>query len=392
MKVLLLSASIGMGHVHAADAIEKALNGKVDAVRHEDALDFAIPAFRNFYRKAYSDLVANAPELLGLAYDFADKDWEKFHYGVIFERLNIQKLADMVRAYKPDVVISTHSLPADMISSLLCKRQTACRHAIVITDFDVHPAWLCHHYSRYFVAIEETQEHMVSLGFDRKRISVTGIPIDPVYAMTKDKWQMREKFQLEQDRTTILISAGGFGMGPVEEILTQLAKLPGKNQVITVCGTNPSLKKKCEFLARTVSTQQTKIHVLGFTTVMDELMSASDLIIGKPGGLTSSQALAKGLVFVIVSPIPGQEERNADHLLEEGVAIRCNNLPALSYKVRHLLSDPARLKRMQESALLLARPNSAQQIASQAVALIQSAKAREMPPSTHVCGSKLSVI
>lgn len=103
-----------------------------------------------------------------------------------FERLNIQKLIGMVEEFGPDVVISTHSLPADMISWLLCKKKISCKHVVVLTDFDVHPVWLCHHYSLYCVPLEETKEHLVALGVERQRVIVTGIPIDPVFAQTKD--------------------------------------------------------------------------------------------------------------------------------------------------------------------------------------------------------------
>jgi processive 1,2-diacylglycerol beta-glucosyltransferase len=103
---------------------------------------------------------------------------------------------------------------------------------------------------------------------------------------------------------------------------------------------------------------------------MDEYMSAADILLGKPGGLTTSEALAKGLVFCIVNPIPGQEERNSDHLLEEGVAVRCNNLPALAYKLDRLLADPARFNAMRENALRLARPHAARNVVEKLVSLV----------------------
>ncbi len=375
-----------MGHVRAGNAVEKAMRGKVEEVRHEDSLDFANAPFRNIYRKAYFDLVAKAPELLGIAYEYSDKEWKSMHYGMALERLNIQKLIGMVQDYSPDVVVSTHSLPADMISWLLCKKKISCKHAVVITDFDVHPVWLCHHYSRYFVPLEETKEHMVALGFSRENVSATGIPIDPVFAEKKDSRKMRIKHSLDPDRSTILISAGGLGMGPVEEVLCELMKLPGKNQIVAVCGSNSELRDSTESFASKVSRDDGNlIKVVGYTDEIDEYMSASDLILGKSGGLTSSEALAKGLVFVIVSPVPGQEERNADHLLEEGVAIRCNNLPVLSYKIEQLLGNAERLQAMRQNALMLARPNAAQQIADEVIALVGEEGNCATFPRTHVC-------
>ncbi len=175
-------------------------------------------------------------------------------------------------------------------------------------------------------------------------------------------------------------------MGPIEELLCELMKLSGQNQIITVCGSNSELKVAAEAFAAKVSrTDGNLIKVVGHTDVMDEYMSASDIILGKPGGLTSSEALAKGLVFVIVSPVPGQEERNADHLLEEGVAIRCNNLPVLAYKIEQLFGDSDRLQTMRLNALKLAKPNAAEQIASQALSLIREDEIYSTFPRNHLC-------
>ena len=181
---------------------------------------------------------------------------------------------------------------------------------------------------------------------------------------------MRLKHGLAADRTTILVSAGGFGVGRVEDLFTCLSELQHPSQVVFLCGRNEDLKKKLDKLAaRQSAGSRVSFMNLGFTTQVDELMSASDILLGKPGGLTTSEALAKGLVFVIVNPIPGQEERNSDHLLEEGVAIRCNNLPALAYKVDRLLEDEVRFAAMQANARRLSRPNAAQSIVNRLLQL-----------------------
>jgi processive 1,2-diacylglycerol beta-glucosyltransferase len=131
-----------------------------------------------------------------------------------------------------------------------------------------------------------------------------------------------------------------------------------------ICGRSEELKGRLDALAAERSPNVTpELHVVGYTTEMDEYMAAADLLVGKPGGLTSSEALARGLALVIVHPIPGQEERNADHLLEAGAAIRCNNLPALAWKIDRLLDDPARLAAMRANARRLARPQAARDIA-----------------------------
>ena len=181
---------------------------------------------------------------------------------------------------------------------------------------------------------------------------------------------MREKHGLRRDGAVILISAGGFGVGRIDDLITPLLKLRHPAQIVAICGRNEELKARLDRLAGGLPADaRVALKVVGYTTEMDEYMAAADLVVGKPGGLTTSEALARGLVFVVVSPIPGQEERNSDHLLEEGAAIRCNNLPVLAYKIDRLLDDPRRLAAMRANALRLGRPRAARDIVAKLLTL-----------------------
>lgn len=370
-KVLVLSASAGAGHVRAAEAIERALveMGAAREVRHLDTLNYTNKLFRNLYSKAYIEMVNSAPEMLGWFYDLLDQPWKNERRRLALDRLNTRPFVKMLTQYQPDITICTHFLPAEIISWLKAKERIACSQAIVVTDFDVHAMWLCHHYEQYFVALDETRAHIEKLGIAPDKITVSGIPIDPVFARQKDKREMRDKYGLKQDVTTILISAGGSGVGPVESILRSLLELRHPAQVIALCGRNDELQDNLAQQFVSSSEQRVSVKVVGYTHEMDEYMAASDILLGKPGGLTTSEALARELVLVIVNPIPGQEERNSDHLLEEGVAIRSNNLPALAYKIDRLLDDPARLVSMRTNARRMARPRAAYDIVSKLVAL-----------------------
>jgi len=366
-KVLLLSASAGAGHVRAAQAIEKAFAqfGTVDDVRHVDVLHYTNKVFRHLYSKAYIDLVNKLPEVPGWMYDKLDKPWKNERRRLALDKLNTRPLVKLLREYQPDVIICTHFLPAEIVAWLRAKERLISRQAIVVTDFDVHAMWLVHHYEQYFVAIDEARAYMEALGIPPEKIAVTGIPIDPVFAEKKDKQEMRVKHGLEVDRTTILLSAGGFGVGSVEPLIDALKPLKARAQVVAICGRNEDLRRRLvTAAARTKPIDNVLIKPIGYTNEMDEYMTASDLVLGKPGGLTTSEAMSKGLAFVIVDPIPGQEERNSDHLLEEGMAIRCNNLPTLSYKLGNLLDDRQRLARMQANSKRLGRPNAARDIVS----------------------------
>jgi processive 1,2-diacylglycerol beta-glucosyltransferase len=364
-KVLILSASAGAGHMRAADAVERAfkMTNAASEVKHVDTLQYTNKLFRHLYSKAYIDLVNKSPELLGWFYDHLDKPWKNERRRLALDKLNTRPFVKMLRDYQPDITVCTHFLPAEIISWLKAKQRVRFRQAVVVTDFDVHAMWLCHHYEQYFVALDETREHLLRLGIPAEKVTTSGIPIDPVFAERKDKAEMRAKHGLKPDVTTILVSAGGFGVGPIEHMLESLAWMKHPAQIVALCGRNSELKSKLESAGKRLPpSHHVTLNPVGFTTEMDEYMSAADILLGKPGGLTTSEALAKGLVFVIVNPIPGQEERNSDHLLENGVAIRCNNLPVLAYKLDRLLDDPARFASMQSGARRLARPDAARDI------------------------------
>jgi processive 1,2-diacylglycerol beta-glucosyltransferase len=364
-KVLILSASVGAGHLRAAEALEKVFRQQnlAEEVKNVDVLNYTNPLFRRLYGKAYLDMVNNMPEVLGWLYDSLDKPWENEKRRLALDRLNTLPFINLLKKEKPDLAVCTHFLPSEIISWLKAKGKANFPQAVVVTDFDAHAMWLCHHYEQYFVALDETKIHLSKIGIPAEKITVTGIPIDPLFAEKKDKSAMREKYGLDKDKLTIMVSAGGFGVGNIEHLLQALSELQTPSQILAICGRNEDLQKKLEKLAvEKLNNERVTFRPIGFTREMDEYMSASDLIVGKPGGLTTSEALAKGLIFCIVNPIPGQEERNSDHLLEKGCAIKCNNLPILAYKIDELIEDKARFERMKENVLSFARPNAAWEI------------------------------
>lgn len=371
-KVLILSVSAGAGHVRAAQAIEKALieSNAARQLKNVDTLEYTNAIFRKLYSKAYVEMVNKIPELFGWFYEYFDKPGQKERRRLAFDKLNTGPFVKMLEEYQPDIAICTHFLPAEIISWLKGKNRINTRQAIVITDFDLHAFWLCRHYEHYFVALEETKVHLEQLGVPADKISITGIPIDPVFARNKDKKKTREQYNLNVELPTILVSAGGLGVGPVEKMVQTLTQMRKEVQIIVICGRNEELKQRVDTLVQDMPAEQpARFIAIGYTTEMDGYMSAADLILGKTGGLTTSEALAKGLGFVIVDPIPGQEQRNADHLLEEGVAIKCNNWPVLAYKIDKLLDNPPRLAEMQLKARDLAKPQAAHNIVEKLMGL-----------------------
>jgi processive 1,2-diacylglycerol beta-glucosyltransferase len=360
---LILSASVGNGHTIAAESLRQAFESKglAGEIRHEDVLKFTNPLFRRLYGKAYIDLVNRAPELLGWMYDQLDEPWKNEKRRLFFDKLNAAPLIKMIREYDPDWIVCTHFLPAEIVSDLKGKGKLACPQAIVVTDFDVHALWFCRNYEHYFVALDETKAHLEAHGFPTEKITVSGIPIAPVFSEPKSKQAMREKYGLDSNMPTVILSLGGFGVGRIHALIDALRKISRPVQILAMCGKNEELKRDLDSASNDVGAG--RVIPVGYTGEMDEYMTASDLIVGKPGGLTTCEALAKGLVFVIVNPIPGQEERNSDHLLENGVAIRSNDPATLGFKIEKLLDDPARVERMQKNSLAFARPRAAFDIA-----------------------------
>ncbi len=365
--ILVLSARVGAGHIRAAQAIERVLtdSGTSQSVHHIEILEYTNPLFQKLYSQAYMDVVNNIPELFGWFYHQRDKWGKNDRLKLAFDKLNTRPLIKVLEQYEPDIAVCTHPMPAEIVSWLIGQGRLSTRQAVVVTDFDIHMQWLCPNPVHYFLAIDEARAHLEALGVPADEITVSGIPIDPAFSQPKDRGAMRDRHGLRQDATVILISAGGFGMGRIEDIITSLLRLRRPAEIVPICGRNEELKVRLDQLARGLPTSsQVTIKVVGYTSAMDEYMAASDFVVGKPGGLTMSEALACGQVFVVVNPIPGQEERNSDHLLEEGAAIRCNNLPTLAYKIARLLDDPRRLMTMRENVRRLARPRAAYDIAA----------------------------
>jgi processive 1,2-diacylglycerol beta-glucosyltransferase len=372
-RVLILSASAGAGHVRAAEALMKDFQAhpavaQGGEVQHWDILKYTSAVFRTIYSKVYIDLIGRAPWLLGMVYKGTDKPWKE-GIAQAFEKFNAGPFIKAFREYQPDVVVCTHFTPPNIISWLNTHKKGSLGGglkifpSIVVTDLDLHAMWLTRSYSRYFVALEETKVYLGQMGIPEEQVTVSGIPVDPVFRIQRDKEATRAALGLERDRFTILISAGGFGVGPVEILLAELQKMRAPAQVAAIAGKSEELKAKLEKLAKKAPADApVKIHPIGFTRQMDEYMAAADLLISKPGGLTTSEAMARSLPMCVVNPIPGQEERNSDHLLEAGVAIKCNNPPTLGWKIENLIRNPQRLEELRTNARQFGKPDAAKVI------------------------------
>jgi processive 1,2-diacylglycerol beta-glucosyltransferase len=373
-RVLLLSASSGAGHVRAAQALEKAFAERGDcAVQHIDAIEYVSKLFQRAYDKTYISMVRRAPELMGVLYDRTDQPWQHPRRRLALDRLNSQPMIRMLKHAQPDLCVATHFLPAEIIAWLIAKKKLNAKNAIVVTDYDVHAMWLCRTVSRYYVAIPEAAEYLSGIGVPRELLRVTGIPIDPLFAVPLDRAAARAALNLATKSPVLLLSAGGYGVGPLEQLVRDVLSLEKPWQLVAIAGKSEKMKKRLDEIARAAGTLPNgfaRLVPVGFTTQMDQYMAAADLLVGKAGGLTTSEALARHLPMALIEPIPGQEFRNADHLLEAGAAIRCNNLPAAAWKIAQLLDNPSRMEKMRNAAAHMARPTAASDIAEDSLRLL----------------------
>jgi processive 1,2-diacylglycerol beta-glucosyltransferase len=358
--------------MRAAEAVEAACRVRHPRaqVQHVDVLTLTPPGFRKLYADAYLDMVNRAPELMGMLYDRTNRPPQGGagdRARLELEKLNTRKLVELVRDEAPDVIVHTHFLPAEIIAHEKKRGRIKAPHVVVVTDFDVHRFWCCPGADRYFVAREDNKVHLAALGEPAERVRITGIPILPAFGATADVPALRRKHKIDTGKPLLLVLCGGFGVGPIEGLVEALWASVRGTQMVVVAGRNEELRVRLEAAARkaTVPTQ-----VLGFTTEMHEWMALASLVVTKPGGLTTSEALASGLPMVVANAIPGQETRNATMLFEEGAAISGENPYTLGSRVARLLASPARLAAMAKAARRLGRPRAALEVVDELAAIL----------------------
>ena len=372
-RILIISASIGGGHVAAARALETAFLERGTEVTHVDLLDYTSKPFRRLYGQAYFDLVRTAPEFvdwLGRRLDRTPGEHksrqEKLRARLT--RLVSFHLPRLIKRYDPDLIVHTHFLAPELLSSRLAPAllqgrdsTTSIPQTIVITDFFAHSFWFQPGIARYFVASEEVAVHLAASGVDPGRIRVSGIPIDLRFSRLEPKREARQILGYPEDRDVALVMAGGLDASLVKTLLASFMSLRWPLMATFIFGRSAEL---LELATRELAEYEglVSFDILGFSKDVPTYMSAADLLVGKPGGLTSSEALAAHLPFAIVQPYPLQEEANTSYLLENGTAMRIEPLSVLNHKVKHFFETPELQERMRSSAQRIAKANAAREI------------------------------
>jgi processive 1,2-diacylglycerol beta-glucosyltransferase len=332
-------------------------------VRDVDTLVFASRLYRGTYAVSYNTMAARAPALWGALY----RSWETAPVNrstaplrLAVDRLNLRRLVRVVERERPDAVVCTHFLPVEALSPRRGGGRLGVPLYCVITDFTAHPFWAFPHVDRYFVASPEVADELAGHGVLRERIEVTGIPVDPRFADSMGRDAARARFGMHPDRPMVLVMGGGRGVGPLAELAERLAGLPLRPQVLVVCGQNTRLR---DHIDRLPAGRAGLIRTLGFTHEVDVLLEACDVVVGKAGGLTCSEALIKRAPLVVFKPTPGQEEHNASYLVAGGAALHADSIEGVESAVTRWLSSSAERERAREAAVRLARPHAAQAVA-----------------------------
>ena len=332
------------------------------SVVHIDLMTLVPPLFKKLYADSYLPLVERHPALWGYLYTQADKrklDSSVDRLRVSLERLNLQKFKDTIDDLRPDAVICTHFLPAELFARWKRKRKFSRPVWVVITDFDVHMLWVHRHMSGYCTANEEVAWRLRDRGIDGNAIHVTGIPIMPSFTGSASREECAREIGCDAEKITFLLMSGGAGMAGALKLARRILAIDGDFQLIALAGRNAKLLSELQKLS---PEHPGKMFPMGYTNTIERVMTASDLAITKSGGLTTSECLAMGLPMLVVSPIPGQEERNADFLLEQGAALKAYDEAGLEFRLRGLLSDRMKLNAMRDQAARLGKPNAANDI------------------------------
>lgn len=367
-KVLILYGAYGGGHLSAAKTISSELEKQYkDEVEVEivDCIEYISKYINKVSTEAYKELAKKAPWVWKHVYNNS-QNGALSHISTTTNKLMAYKLNMLLQEIQPDLIISTHPFATQMCAELKKKEKIDCKLATILTDYHIHAQWLVlYKYTDYFfVANEQMKSDMIAEGVHDQKIFVTGIPISERFLMTYDNKKIHEEFELSPDKKTVLFFAGGeFGLGrnTTFMVLKVLIRLFKDLQVVAISGKNKRMNKKFKDLIDATNSHD-RIKLLEYTNKVPELMSISSAVITKAGGLTITECLASHLPIIIINPIPGQEEENADFLVDNEVAIWIKKGDSIARTLKNLSKNKAKLTDMKEKTKILAKPNASKNI------------------------------
>jgi processive 1,2-diacylglycerol beta-glucosyltransferase len=362
-RILIISASAGSGHTTAARAIEQWIPsvqrypGEFQ-VTHIDILQFSTMLYKKVYRDVYLYLASKQPLLYGYIFSTSDRlrREKKPEFLMRFmDSINAIKFTEFIKETPWDVIVSTHFLPSQLIADLKQRKKVFSPLVTITTDFGLHSYWIISECDHYIVADSANQQHLTAMGIPAERIHELGIPVLPVFTQRKDRPELKKELGLTPALPAILLLSGGFGISPIEHIVSDLVRMKNKFQLVAITGHNRKMLQK---LRSRSSSLPYHLRTVGYTDRMDEYMRVCDLVISKPGGLTVAESLTMGLPMIVINPIPGQEDMNSDMLLESGAGVKAMHPVDVTYKLEMVMSTPGRLQQMKKAAKKIAKPKA----------------------------------
>ena len=366
-KIMIFYGSYGGGHLSAARSIKEYIekNYKDSEIAMVDCMEYINKVINKVTTTAYSEFAKKAPWAWGHLY-------KKSEHGVIAKistdsnKLMAYKLNKLLQEFEPDYVISTHPFSSQMCAYLKKKNKIHFKLATIMTDYAPHDQWLLYpeEVDYFFVAHNGMRDELINKGISKAKVYATGIPLSNKFLEHYNKQDILNALGLKQGKKRILFFAGGeYGLGKNKtfEILKTLAEDFHDLQIIAIAGKNKNMKEKFEQVVEDTS-RHDSIKILEYTNKVPELMSISDLVVTKPGGLTTTESLASGLPIIVINPIPGQEEENAEFLEKNGVAIWLKKEDNVKEVLENIFNNPNQMLEMKVKARLLAKKNSTQDI------------------------------
>ena len=374
-KILIFYGSYGGGHLSAAKSIKEYMETNFDDVKIElvDCIEYINKYLNKLSTMAYAEMAKKAP----WAWKHVYNDSQKGPLATISNtsnKLMSRRLNKLLQEFNPDLVISTHPFGSQMCSILKKRKKITCKLATIMTDFAPHNQWLVgsEYVDYFFVAHEQMKEEISKLGIDANKIFVTGIPISSKFLENFDREEIFKKYNLSPDKETFLFFAGGeYGLGKntTYMVLKAIIRLFKDTQVVAIAGRNEKMQEKFSNLVEQTNSSD-RIKVLSFTQDVPSLMHIADLVITKPGGLTITESLACKLPIVIVNPIPGQEEENAQFLVDNNVAIWIHKKDNIARALKNLYRHPEIVENMRKNSSLLSKKYSTEAICRILISLI----------------------
>lgn len=324
-KILIVSVSAGAGHVRAAQAIESYLTDSGHEVKNVDLMDYSKKWFKHIYADKYIDLINEHPKIWKFLFDITDKPVKRSVYKTRrwFEYKLHKKFFNTLYDFKPDHIISTHFMPPEILLRFREKYSIDFKLHVTVTDFDVHHLWIHQNADHFFVAGDLAKNKLLQNGIQFNNITVSGIPIMPHFFNLFDREYLLKKWNLNPNKRTLLLMAGGAGVGNLNEVADEILSSLTDVQIIALPGKN---KEMLDSLNSLKTKYGNLLQPIGFTNEVHELMFLSDLVVTKPGGLSTSECIALKKPMLLINPIPGQEEFNAQNIENLGLGILTKNI------------------------------------------------------------------